>query len=58
MTDDDGKIDVKVKEFIEELAALEMRRVSATIAKYNNDWTKMYSKLLGQVCPVTEAHLF
>ena len=56
--DTNGDVVPDVKKFYDDIAALELQEISKKVAKYNDDWARMFSKILGQLCPETQANLF
>ena len=51
-------IDIESKKaFATDLRVGAVTLADKKIEKYNNDWARMYSKILGQLCPETQAHL-
>jgi len=57
-TNSDGTINDSKIDYADALASYEMKQISATIGKYKTDWVAMFSCILGQICPDTQAHLF
>jgi len=56
-TKGDGSVDEHAKDFLTRLGDNAIKIAGNKIEKYNNDWARRFSKILGQLCPETQAHL-